>query len=79
MIANIKGLVVVIGILVVNEFHDSWWRRRGKAAAVVTRATGINFKLPDILVSVRLKRRISEGFSKDNMTNEIFKEVGKYM
>lgn len=26
VIANIEGLVVVIGILVVDEFHHSWWR-----------------------------------------------------
>lgn len=30
MIANIEGLVVVIGVLVVNELHHSCWMPRGK-------------------------------------------------
>lgn len=38
VIANIEGLVVVISVLIVDEFHHSWRRGRGKAAAV-TRTT----------------------------------------
>lgn len=42
VIANIEGLVVVIRVLVVDEFHRPWQRGRGDASAAVTAATHIN-------------------------------------
>lgn len=37
VIANIEGLVVVLGVLIVNELHSPWWRSRGEAAGVKLR------------------------------------------
>lgn len=45
MIANIEGLVVVIRVLVVNEFHRPWQRGRGDASTAVPVANHINIKL----------------------------------
>lgn len=45
VIANIEGLVVVIRVLVVDEFHRPWQRGRGDASIAVTAVTHINIKL----------------------------------